>query len=158
MDTEEAISIAFERGYDLVLVAMKAKPPVCKIMDYGKYRFNEKKKFKEALQKQTTIKVKELRMRPRIDQHDYQVKLSKARGFLEFGMDAKTIRSPHTNKKNKVKFIVRLVGREMSHDELGYKVLKEFIEDLKDIGEIEQKPIRQGRTITMVIAPKKYGG
>ncbi|KQC15153.1 MAG: hypothetical protein APR63_04245 [Desulfuromonas sp. SDB] len=137
------------------MISKNAKPPVCKIMDYGKYKYQERRKLKEAQQKQTTIKVKELRMRPRIEEHDYEVKLDKARKFLEVGTDRTKSNSPLQNKRNKVKFLVRLVGREIAHADLGIKVLNRFIEDLSDIGEVEQPPIVQGNTISMVIAPKK---
>lgn len=137
------------------MISKNAKPPVCKIMDYGKYKYQERRKLKEAQQKQTTIKVKELRMRPRIEEHDYEVKLDKARKFLEVGMDKTKSNSPLQNKRNKVKFLVRLVGREIAHADLGIKVLNKFIEDLSDIGEVEQPPTVQGNTISMIIAPKK---
>lgn len=155
LETKSAVEIAFDRGYDLVLISKNANPPVCKIMDYGKFKYHERKKLKEAQHRQTMIKIKELRMRPRIDEHDYAVKLDKARNFLEVGMHGVKSKSPLLNKRNKVKFIVRLVGREMAHAELGMKILDKFINDLKDIGEIEQEPLRQGNTITMVISPRK---
>lgn len=158
MDIKTAVDTAIERGYDLVMISEAATPPVCKIIDFGKFKFDEKKKLKEAQHKQTTIKVKELRMRPGIDEHDYKVKLEKAKSFLSQGKDGKQTKSPLSNKKNKVKFIVRLFGREMAHSELGMAVLKKFIEDLNEIGTVEQNPIQEGRVISMIISPKKMEG
>ncbi|MBN1619892.1 translation initiation factor IF-3 [candidate division WOR-3 bacterium] len=158
MDIKPAIEIAIERGYDLVMISESATPPVCRIIDFSKFKFDEKKKMKEAQHKQTTIKVKELRMRPGIDEHDYKVKLEKAKSFLTYGKDGKQTKSPLSNKKNKVKFMVRLFGREMAHAERGMAVLNKFIEDLSEIGTVEQNPIQEGRIISMIISPKKTEG
>ncbi|MBN1150653.1 translation initiation factor IF-3 [candidate division WOR-3 bacterium] len=158
LDVKTAVNMAAERGYDLVMISESSTPPVCKIIDFGKFKFDEKKKLKEAQHKQTTIKVKELRMKPGIDEHDYRVKLEKAKSFLTQGKDGKSSNSPLSNKKNKVKFIVRLYGREMAHSERGMAVLNKFIEDLEDLGTVEQNPIQEGRFISMVIAPKKMEG
>jgi translation initiation factor IF-3 len=140
VSSEEALEMAYEAGYDLVEVSPNADPPVCKILDYGKYKYEEQKKAAEARKKQKTIDVKEIKMRPGIDVHDYEVKMRSARRFLDDG--------------DKVKVTIRFRGREMAHQELGMKVLDRVREDLDELAKVEQSPIKEGRLMTMVIAPR----
>ncbi len=140
MSSRNALQMARDMGYDLVLVAPNANPPVCRIMDLGKYKYELKKKAKEAKKKQRVILVKELRLRPKIEEHDYQVKLKHAREFLSEG--------------NKVKVVMRYRGREMSFLDSGKEVLERFAQDVSDIGVVEKKPELEGRQMIMVLAPK----
>ena len=137
---EEGIEIAFEAGLDLVEVSPNADPPVCKVLDYGKYKYEAQKKANEARKKQKVIDVKEIKMRPGIDEHDYQVKMRSVRRFLDEG--------------DKVKMTIRFHGREMAHQELGMKVLDRVREDVDELAKVEQFPKSEGRLMTMVIAPK----
>ena len=140
LSPQEAMEKAFEAGLDLVEVSPNADPPVCKILDYGKFKYNEQKRRHEARKKQTTIEVKELKMRPGIDTHDYDVKLRSARRFLDDG--------------DKVKVTIRFRGRELAHQSLGMDVLNRVRADLEELSKIEQFPGMEGRLMTMVIAPK----
>ncbi|MBP1947746.1 translation initiation factor IF-3 [Virgibacillus litoralis] len=135
----EALDIAQTRNLDLVLVAPNAKPPVCRIMDFGKYRFEQQKKEKEARKKQKVINVKEVRFTPGIGEHDFNTKLKNARKFLDKG--------------DKVKASVRFRGRAITHKELGREVLDRFAEEVKDIATIESKPKMEGRSMFMMLAP-----
>ena len=137
---EEGIEIAFEAGLDLVEVSPNADPPVCKVLDYGKYKYEAQKKANEARKKQKVIDVKEIKMRPGIDEHDYQVKMRSVRRFLDEG--------------DKVKMTIRFRGREMAHQELGMKVLDRVREEVDELAKVEQFPKSEGRLMTMVIAPK----
>ncbi len=137
---EEGIEIAFEAGLDLVEVSPNADPPVCKVLDYGKYKYEAQKKANEARKKQKVIDVKEIKMRPGIDEHDYQVKMRSVRRFLDEG--------------DKVKMTIRFRGREMAHQELGMKVLDRVREDVDELAKVEQFAKSEGRLMTMVIAPK----
>jgi len=137
---EEGIEIAYEAGLDLVEVSPNADPPVCKVLDYGKYKYEAQKKANEARKKQKVIDVKEIKMRPGIDEHDYQVKMRSVRRFLDEG--------------DKVKMTIRFRGREMAHQELGMKVLDRVREDVDELAKVEQFPKSEGRLMTMVIAPK----
>lgn len=137
----EALSMAEEEGLDLVEVSPNAEPPVCKILDYGKFRYQEQKKAAEARKKQKVIEVKELKLRPMIDEHDYQVKLRAARKFLEEG--------------DKVKFTLRYRGRELSHQELGLKVLQRMRDDLTDLSKVDQEPKMEGRQMIMMLSSLK---
>ena len=137
---EEGIEIAFEAGLDLVEGSPNADPPVCKVLDYGKYKYEAQKKANEARKKQKVIDVKEIKMRPGIDEHDYQVKMRSVRRFLDEG--------------DKVKMTIRFRGREMAHQELGMKVLDRVREDVDELAKVEQFPKSEGRLMTMVIAPK----
>ncbi len=132
--------MADDIGLDLVEVSPSADPPVCKILDYGKFKYEEQKKAAEARKKQKTIDVKEIKMRPGIDVHDYEVKLRSARRFLDDG--------------DKVKITIRFRGREMAHQDLGMKVLDRVREDLDEMAKVEQSPLKEGRMMTMVIAPR----
>ncbi len=136
---DQALAKAQEDGMDLVEVSPLAKPPVCKIMDYGKFKYLEKKKQNEAKKNQVVVLLKEIKFRPRTEEHDYNVKIKKVREFLE--------------ESNKARITVMFRGREMSHRELGQKVLQEIIEDLKDVAVIEAAPRMEGRQMFMILAP-----
>ena len=136
----EALDIAYEKKLDLVLVAPNAEPPVCKIMNYGKYKFEQAKKEKEARKKQKTFEVKEIRITPNIEQHDFEFKAKNARKFIEDG--------------NKVKITVRFRGRELNYVKLGEEVLYKFIEDLSDISSPEKKPVLEGKNMFIILAKK----
>ncbi|RMF24097.1 MAG: translation initiation factor IF-3 [Cyanobacteria bacterium J083] len=138
---QEALQIAREKGVDLVLVSATAQPPVCKIMDYGKYKYEQDKKLKEAKKKQHNADVKEVKMRYKIDEHDYNVRVKNAQRFLKAG--------------DKVKATVSFRGREIQHANLAEQLLKRMAEDLKDYGEVQQYPKREGRNMMMLISPKK---
>ena len=137
---DEAIAAANERGLDLVEVAPLARPPVVKIMDYGKFKFEQAKAARAAKKKQHVIHLKEVKYRPGIDEHDFDFKTRHAREFLEDG--------------NKVKVTMMYRGRQMAHIELGREVLDRVALELKDIGKIEQEPKLEGRNMSMVLAPK----
>ncbi|HET7755220.1 MAG TPA: translation initiation factor IF-3 [Anaeromyxobacteraceae bacterium] len=136
---EQALARAQELGMDLVEVSPTAKPPVCKIMDYGRFKYLEKKKQNEAKKKQVVVQLKEVKLRPRTEEHDYDTKVRKVREFLE--------------ESNKARITVMFRGREMSHRELGQKVLQRVIEDLKDVAVIESAPRIEGRLMFMILAP-----
>ncbi len=135
----EALQMAEEASLDLVEVSPNADPPVCKILDYGKYKYEAQKKKAEAKKKQKVIEIKEIKMRPVIDENDYQVKMRNVRRFLEEG--------------DKVKVTMRFRGREMSHQELGLEILKRIQEELKDSIKIEQSPKLEGKQIILIVAP-----
>ena len=137
---QEGIEIAYEAGLDLVEISPNAEPPVCKVLDYGKYKYEAQKKANEARKKQKIIEVKEIKMRPGIDKHDYQVKMRSVKRFLGDG--------------DKVKLTIRFRGREMAHQDLGMKVLDRVREDVEELAKVEQFPKSEGRLMTMVIAPK----
>ena len=137
---QEALKLAEQANLDLVLGAPKAKPPVAKIMDYGKYRFELQKKQREARKKQKVINVKEVRLSPTIDVHDFDTKLRNARKFLEKG--------------DKVKASIRFKGRAITHKEIGQKVLDRLAEETADIATVEQKAKMDGRSMFLVLAPK----
>lgn len=143
MATRRAISLAEEEGLDLVEVAPTAKPPVCRIMDYGKYKYEQDKKKREAKKKQTVIKLKEIKIRPSTDQHDLEVKVRHVRSFLEDG--------------NKAKITVFFRGRELAHKDLGMVIMKQFLEQVGPIGKIDQEPKFEGRMLTAVLAPNPGG-
>lgn len=135
------MNIAEEKNLDLVLMSPNAKPPVCKIMDYGKYRYDTMKKAKDAKKKQKTIELKEVRLSPNIEQHDLNVKATQARKFLTQG--------------NKVKVSIRFRGRELGRTSMGYGVMDSFMELVKDLGQIEKKPKMEGRAMVMFLEPSK---
>jgi translation initiation factor IF-3 len=137
---EEAFAMATARGLDLVEVSPDAEPPVCKIIDYGKFRYQQDKRGREAKKKQRMIQVKEIRMRPKTEENDYQVKSRQIRRFLEEG--------------NKAKVSMRFRGREHEHAELGHQKLERLMLEMHDVANIEQAPQMEGRIITMVLAPK----
>jgi translation initiation factor IF-3 len=136
----EALTMAAEAGLDLVEIAPGADPPVCKILDYGKYKYEEQKKKNEARKKQKIIEVKEIKLRPSIDIHDYAVKMRSMNKFIEEG--------------DKVKVTMRFRGRELAHQELGMDVLMRVRGDLDEIAKVEQMPRMEGRQMTMVMSPK----
>ncbi|GEN31485.1 translation initiation factor IF-3 [Cerasibacillus quisquiliarum] len=136
---KEALEIAKTRNLDLVLVAPNAKPPVCRIMDFGKYRYEQQKKEKEARKKQRVINVKEVRFTPAIGEHDFNTKLRNARKFLEKG--------------DKVKATVRFRGRAITHKDLGKEVLERLADELKDVAVVESKARMEGRNMFMMLAP-----
>jgi translation initiation factor IF-3 len=137
--TSHALQTARERGLDLIEVAPNAKPPTCKIMDYGKYKYEQKKRASESKKKQTVINIKEIQIRTRTDQHDLEVKLKHARRFLENG--------------DKTRVNLRFRGREMAHQEIGIKAIKGVIEQLKDIAIVEVPPKMEGRQLFALLAP-----
>ena len=141
ISVKEGVEMALEAGLDLVEVSPHSDPPVCKVLDYGKYKYEAQKKANEARKKQKIIEVKEIKMRPGIDEHDYQVKMKNVRKFLDHG--------------DKVKMTIRFRGREMAHQDLGLKVLDRVRDDLgEETSKVEQFPKTEGRLMTMVLAPK----
>ncbi|MBQ9783110.1 MAG: translation initiation factor IF-3 [Clostridia bacterium] len=141
MTPEAALKIAYDQGYDLVLMAPQAQPPVCRIMDYGKYRFDRDKKEKEAKKKQQTVELKEIQLSCRIDTHDFETKARHAVKFLESG--------------NKVRVVMRFKGREMSHVSIGQEIMQKFRETCSEVGSVDKAPVLDGRIMSMVIAPLK---
>jgi translation initiation factor IF-3 len=137
--TRQALDMAREAGLDLVEVSPQAKPPVCKILDYGKYKFQLQKKASEARKNQQIVTVKEITIRPRTDDHDYDVKMKNARKFLERG--------------DKVKFNLRFRGREMAHQDLGLEMMARIESDLQDVAKVDQKPRQEGRNMNMLLSP-----
>ena len=141
--TRQAIAMAEEAGLDLVEISPDAKPPVAKILDYGKFRFQEQKRMAEARKKQKVIEIKEIKLRPMIDDHDFDVKMKAAKRFFEEG--------------DKVKFTLRFRGREMDHQDLGYKLLLRVKADMAEISKVELEPKPEGRQIIMILNPKGKG-
>ena len=137
---DDALRRAEEAGLDLVEISPHAAPPVCKILDYGRYKYEDQKKKAEARKKQKVIDVKEIKMRPNIDQHDYDVKMRSIHRFLEEG--------------DKVKVTLRFRGREMAHQDLGLKVLNRVRDQLEELAKVEQFPRLEGRQMIMVLAPR----
>ena len=137
---DKAISIALGEGLDLVEISPKSKPPVCKIIDYGKYKYQNQKRANEAKKKQKNIDVKEIKFRPNIDTHDYQVKMRSVEKFLSEG--------------DKVKITLRFRGREMVHQDRGVSLLEKVREEIDTIGKVELLPKMEGRQMVMVLAPK----
>ena len=140
MVTRDALALAQSKGLDLVEVAPTARPPVCKIMDYGKFKYETNRAAKAAKKKQHQMQLKEVKMRPKIEDHDYDFKLKHAREFLE--------------DRDKVKFTVTFRGREMAHQELGYRIIDSILKDLADVALVESPARSEGRTISMVLSPK----
>ena len=136
----DALRIAEEAGLDLVEISPNSSPPVCKILDYGRFRFLEQKKANEARKRQKVIEIKEIKLRPGIDDHDYDVKMKSVRRFFEEG--------------DKVKVTLRFRGREMAHVELGAKVLQRVKADTAEMAKVESEPSMEGRQMTMVLAPR----
>ena len=141
IDRVKALEIASQRELDLVLVSEKAKPPVCRIMDYGKYKFEQEKKAKEARKKSHQTEVKEVKMRYKIDKHDYDVRIGQALRFLKAG--------------DKVKCTVIFRGREIQHTNLAETLLKRMANDLEEQSEVQQSPKREGRNMIMFLSPRK---
>lgn len=139
VSTREALRTAEEAGLDLVEISPNADPPVCKILDYGKYKYEQQKKAAEARKKQKTVDVKEIQIRPMIEDHDYQVKLRAAKRFLEEG--------------DKVKVTLKFRGREMAHTKLGLDLVKRMIEDIGPIGKVDAEPRLEGKQVMTVLSP-----
>jgi translation initiation factor IF-3 len=140
MSLQEALQTAMSLSLDLVEVAPESKPPVCRIMDYGKYRYEQSKKAKDAKKKQTVIQIKEVKMRPKTDEHDLEFKTRQIEKFLKEG--------------NKAKVTMIFRGREVMHSNLGRKLLDKLAEDLKDTAIVEQLPRLEGKNMVMILAPK----
>lgn len=140
MSAREALIRAYDVGLDLVEISPNAVPPVCKILDYGKYKYEQQKKANEARKKQKVVEIKEIKVRPNIDDHDYEVKMKQMRNFIGEG--------------DKVKVTLRFRGREMAHQELGVKVLERIRNDLTELVKVEQMPKLENRQMVMVVAPK----
>ena len=144
MNTYEAIKLAEEEGLDLVEVSPNAKPPVCKILDFGKYRYEQEKRIREAKKNQTVVKVKEVRMQPKIEKHDMETKSKAIGSFLEEG--------------NKVKVSVRFRGRELAHTELGKVVLGRILDALSENGilfNVDRRPLMEGKMMSMIVSPAR---
>ena len=144
MDTRDALALAREKGLDLVEVSPTARPPVCRVMDFGKYKYEEAKKQRAAKRKQHSFQIKEVKLRPKIEGHDYSFKVANARKFLE--------------QHHKVKLTIMFRGREMAHPELGQRLLARVIEDLVEHGTVEHSPRQEGRFLTTVMAPRPAKG
>lgn len=140
MPLKDALALAAEAHLDLVEVAPQANPPVCRVMDYGKFKYQQSKKQQEARRRQTTIQVKEVKVRPKIEEHDMAFKLKNIRRFLA--------------DRDKVKVTMIFRGREMAHQDRGYAILKQMAEALLDAAVVEQEPKHEGRTLFMIMAPK----
>lgn len=140
MSPEEGLKLAQQAGLDLVEVAPMARPPVCRIMDFSKYKYEQEKKEKEARKKQHAMHIKEIRLKPKIGDHDYLVKLGFIKKFLE--------------RKDKVKVTLVFRGREMAHPELGNRVLERLMADIAAFGQVEKPPLKEGRFVVTVIGPK----
>ena len=140
LTTREALALAQSKGLDLVEVAATSRPPVCRIMDYGKFKYEQNLRARKARKNQHQMQLKEVKMRPKIEDHDYNFKLKHARTFLE--------------ERDKVKFTVTFRGREMAHQELGYKIIEAIVADLADVAIVETPPRTEGRTLSMVMTPK----
>ncbi len=141
MSLSAALNAAEEAGLDLVEIAPMAQPPVCRVMDFGKFKYQEQKKAHEARLKQKQVQIKEVKLRPATDENDYQIKLRNLKRFLEEG--------------DKCKVTLRFRGREMAHQEFGLRQLERVKADLEEIGQVEQMPKMEGRQMIMVISPKK---
>lgn len=141
LQRNEAIAMAREIGCDLVEVSSNATPPVCRIMDYGKFKYEQQKKKQDAKKRQAVVQVKEIKVRPKTDEHDYETKLKHIRSFLEDG--------------DRCKVTVFFRGREIVHKDRGIEILKRIVKDLEDVGKVEQEPRAEGRTLQMLVVPKK---
>lgn len=140
MPIEEGLRLSLEKNLDLVEVAPEANPPVCRIIDYGKFRYEQEKREREARKKMHTYQIKEIRLKPNIEEHDYQVKLRSLQKFLQHG--------------DKVKITLLYRRRELSHPEIGKKRMERFLQDAAQWGELEKSPLREGRNIIAVVAPR----
>ena len=139
LNTQEAINMAKNEGLDLIEIAQNAKPPVCKIMDMGKFKYDAQKKANKAKKKQKKVELKEIKLRPGTETHDYNFKIKNAKKFI--------------SKGDKVKFTVKFKGREMQHSELGKDLMNKIIDETKDIAKVESKPKLEGRQMVMIIQP-----
>lgn len=141
LQRNEAIAMAREIGCDLVEISSNATPPVCRIMDYGKFKYEQQKKKQDAKKRQAVVQVKEIKVRPKTDEHDYETKLKHIRSFLEDG--------------DRCKVTVFFRGREIVHKDRGIEILERIVKDLEDVGKVEQEPRAEGRTLQMLVVPKK---
>jgi translation initiation factor IF-3 len=141
MPTDRAVALALDKGLDLVEVAPNADPPVCRVMDYGKFKYQQQKRQQEAKKKQTVIQIKEVKFRPKTDEHDYQTKLKHIRRFLEDG--------------DRCKITVFFRGREVVHKDRGEAVLLRVVADTEGLAKVEQEAVFEGRTMTLMLAPVK---
>ena len=141
MSSDNALRTAYDKGLDLILISPNAQPPVCRIVDYGRYRYEQEKREKEAKKKQNIIEVKEVQLSCRIETHDFETKVKHAMRFLGEG--------------NKVKVVLRFRGREMSHQEIGKEILERFREAVKESGTVDKTPNLEGRLMTMIVNPVK---
>lgn len=141
MATEEAMALAQEQGLDLVEVAPAARPPVCRIMDFGKYKYQQQKKQQEARKKQTVVQIKEIKVRPKTDDHDFNTKVKHIRKFIENG--------------DRCKVTVFFRGREIVHKDRGLMILERVMQVMDDIAKVEQQPTSEGRTMSMLLTPRK---
>lgn len=140
MSVRDALILAQEAGLDLVEIAPNSQPPVCKILDYGRFKYQNQKKASEARKKQKVVEVKEIKLRPGIDTHDYEVKMRAMQRFFEEG--------------DKVKVTLRFRGREMAHQDIGFKLLQKLKEDVVSIAKVEAEPMLEGRQMIMILAPR----
>lgn len=140
LPTEEALALAAEQGLDLVEVAPNAEPPVCRVMDYGKYKYEQQKKQQEARKKQTVVQIKEIKVRPKTDDHDFETKVKHIRRFLDEG--------------DRCKVTVFFRGREIVHKDRGEMILTRVVQAVEDIAKVEQEPRAEGRTLFLLLAPK----
>ena len=140
LPVREALTLAQSRGLDLVEVSPTARPPVCRIMDYGKFKYEQNRRARKAKKKQHQMQLKEVKMRPKIEEHDYGFKMQHAREFLE--------------GRDKVKFTITFRGREMAHQEMGHKLIAKIITDLAEFATVESPARSEGRTLTMTVMPK----
>ncbi len=140
MSPKEAMAIAGESGLDLVEVSPNSRPPVCRVMDFGKFKYEQSKRARKARKKQHVMHLKEVKLRPKIEEHDYQFKVNHARRFLE--------------SHDKVKFTVTFRGRELTHAELGHKLLQKVVTDLESVGQVESPARSEGRNLVMLMVPK----
>lgn len=141
MSSRKALDMAYEQGLDLVLIAPQATPPVCRIMDYGKFRFEKEKREKEARKKQQIVETKEIQLSCRIDVHDFETKLNHAKRFLNDG--------------NKVRVVLRFKGREMAHTQLGLETMMKFKDGCSELGTVDKRPVLDGRFMSMIVNPIK---
>ncbi|MBQ4567774.1 MAG: translation initiation factor IF-3 [Desulfovibrio sp.] len=141
LQRNEALALAREAGLDLVEVAATSEPPVCRIMDYGKFKYEQQKKKQEAKKRQTVVQIKEIKVRPKTDDHDYDTKLRHIRRFLEDG--------------DRCKITVFFRGREIVHKDRGLAILERVVQDLAEVAKVEQEPRAEGRTLQMLLVPKK---
>lgn len=136
----DALALAQEKGLDLVEVSPTARPPVCRIMDYGKFKYEQNRRQRKAKKKQHVVQLKEVKMRPKIEEHDYNFKIGHAREFLR--------------ERNKVKFTITFRGREVAHQDLGFKLIERALASLSDVGAAETTPRAEGRTLVVIVMPK----
>ena len=142
LPTREALALAQSKGLDLVEVSPSARPPVCRVMDYGKYKYEQNRRARKAKKKQHQVQLKEIKMRPKIEEHDYRFKVNHAREFLE--------------DRDKVKLTIMFRGREMMHQDRGRVIIMKAIADLADVANVEASPRSEGRTLTAVLMPKPH--